>query len=158
MSVSELSIVSGTWCLFWHVKLHFLFFLDHADEILQKSFVVGTTTSIETSSYISETLQLLNLETVQIWMGWQDFTSQLMKQRSHYRRQNQWLHQWDLPDTQPRDSRNEWEGKLICWWNLQWIRLWIQFLLSFCKISWIYDDMIYIERWTVMSFHFFFCI
>lgn len=39
---------------------------DHADEILQKSFVVGTTTSIETSSYISETLQLLNLETVQI--------------------------------------------------------------------------------------------
>lgn len=69
-------------------------------------------------------------------MGWQDFTSQLMKQRSHYRRQNQWLHQWDLPDTQQRDSRNEWEGKLICWWNLQWIRLWIQFLLSFCKISW----------------------
>ncbi|XP_022317209.2 integrator complex subunit 1-like [Crassostrea virginica] len=39
---------------------------DHADEILQKSFMVGTTTSIETSSYISETLQLLNLETVQI--------------------------------------------------------------------------------------------
>ncbi|XP_056018068.1 integrator complex subunit 1-like isoform X2 [Ostrea edulis] len=39
---------------------------DHADEILQKSFIVGTTTAIETSSFISETLQLLNLETVQI--------------------------------------------------------------------------------------------
>ncbi|XP_061168184.1 integrator complex subunit 1-like [Saccostrea echinata] len=39
---------------------------DHADEILQKSFMVGTTTAIETSSFISETLQLLNLETVQI--------------------------------------------------------------------------------------------
>lgn len=47
-------------------KASFSLFLDHADEILQKSFVVGTTTSIETSSYISETLQLLNLETVQI--------------------------------------------------------------------------------------------
>lgn len=66
MSVTELSIVSETWCLFLACKASFSLLLDHADEILQKSFVVGTTTSIETSSYISETLQLLNLETVQI--------------------------------------------------------------------------------------------
>lgn len=90
-------------------KASFSLLLDHADEILQKSFVVGTTTSIETSSYISETLQLLNLETVQIWMRWQNFTSQLMEQRNHYRRKNKWLQQWDLPDTQPNDSRNEWK-------------------------------------------------
>lgn len=117
-------------------KASFSLLLDHADEILQKSFVVGTTTSIETSSYISETLQLLNLETVQIWMRWQNFTSQLMEQRNHYRRKNKRLQQWDLPDTQPNDSRNEWKKNLICWWNFQWTRLWMRFLHSFYKIPW----------------------
>lgn len=116
-------------------KASFSLLLDHADEILQKSFVVGTTTSIETSSYISETLQLLNLETVQIWMRWQNFTSQLMEQRNHYRRKNKWLQQWDLPDTRPKDSRNEWK-KLTCWWNCQWTRLWMWFLHSFYNIPW----------------------
>ncbi|XP_069125387.1 integrator complex subunit 1-like [Argopecten irradians] len=36
---------------------------DHADVLLQKAFLVGTTTSIETSTYIVEALQTLNLET-----------------------------------------------------------------------------------------------
>ncbi|XP_060071544.1 integrator complex subunit 1-like [Ylistrum balloti] len=36
---------------------------DHADVLLQKAFLVGTTTSIETSTYIIEALQTLNLET-----------------------------------------------------------------------------------------------
>ncbi|XP_048256851.1 integrator complex subunit 1-like [Haliotis rufescens] len=37
----------------------------HAQVILQKVFTIGVTTSMETSSYISETLQLLNLENAQ---------------------------------------------------------------------------------------------
>lgn len=134
-------------------KASFSLLLDHADEILQKSFVVGTTTSIETSSYISETLQLLNLETVQIWMRWQNFTSQLMEQRNHYRRKNKWLQQWDLPDTQPNDSRNEWKKNLICWWNFQWTRLWMRFLHSFYKIPWFA-----LEGVQSCQFIFFFCI
>ncbi|OWF40859.1 integrator complex subunit 1-like [Mizuhopecten yessoensis] len=39
---------------------------DHADVLLQKAFLVGTTTSIETSTYITEALQTLNLETTLI--------------------------------------------------------------------------------------------
>ncbi|KAK3090472.1 hypothetical protein FSP39_012133, partial [Pinctada imbricata] len=39
---------------------------DYADVILQKSFIVGNQSLIETCTYISETLQLLNLETTQI--------------------------------------------------------------------------------------------
>ncbi|XP_029649485.1 integrator complex subunit 1 isoform X1 [Octopus sinensis] len=38
---------------------------EHASVILEKAFVVGIVTAIETSSYISEALQLLNLETTQ---------------------------------------------------------------------------------------------
>lgn len=37
---------------------------DQAQLILQKSFVVGSTTSLDTGSYITETLQLLNLDTM----------------------------------------------------------------------------------------------
>lgn len=39
---------------------------DHADVLLQKAFLVGTTTSIETNTYITEALQTLNLETTLI--------------------------------------------------------------------------------------------
>lgn len=38
---------------------------EHANVILEKAFAVGIVTAIETSSYISEALQLLNMETAQ---------------------------------------------------------------------------------------------
>ncbi|XP_050391471.2 integrator complex subunit 1 [Patella vulgata] len=38
---------------------------EHAQTILQKTFLVGIRSNVETSSYISETIQLLNLETAQ---------------------------------------------------------------------------------------------
>ncbi|ESO87352.1 hypothetical protein LOTGIDRAFT_107278 [Lottia gigantea] len=38
---------------------------DHVHTILQKTFLVGVKSNVETSSYISETIQLLNLETAQ---------------------------------------------------------------------------------------------
>jgi len=39
------------------------FVSDHADVLLQKAFLVGTTTALDTSSYITDTLEALNLET-----------------------------------------------------------------------------------------------
>lgn len=40
----------------------FVLFSDQAEAILQKAFTVGITSAVDTSSYISESLQLLNLD------------------------------------------------------------------------------------------------
>lgn len=45
--------------------MYFSFFIaDEAQTLLQQAFNVGVVSSIDTSSYINDTLQLLNLETV----------------------------------------------------------------------------------------------
>lgn len=44
------------------ILISFVFLSDQAEAILQKAFTVGVTSAIDTSSYISESLQLLNLD------------------------------------------------------------------------------------------------
>lgn len=53
------------WQLVVQFEMYFSFFIaDEAQTLLQQAFNVGVVSSIDTSSYINDTLQLLNLETV----------------------------------------------------------------------------------------------